>query len=250
MKHKFISLWLSFALFGFCYWTVEISLGVLLSIWSFILALYLLIKNKLPSKKHILISLILTILVSISYIGLNTEPSTILLNSVFSGISTLFCSLAVFSVMEKNTDIKFIERNKIGSTIIIAITIGVILSVFNSLLMMGNTPVDFEISVWRLLACLNPAIFEEMSGRAIFMAYCLYKIGNEKPSKFCSFTMIFMMSVPHTFSHGYGVIETLVLLVLFGLPLTVLQRKRGITSAMISHGTIDAIRFTIWGLVL
>ena len=61
-------------------------------------------------------------------------------------------------------------------------------------------------------------------------------------------TMYFMMIVPHTVIHGYGLIPTLILCVLFGLPFALLQRKRDIASAMISHGIVDAVRFTLTGI--
>lgn len=35
---------------------------------------------------------------------------------------------------------------------------------------------------------------------------------------------------------------------LFGLPFALLQRKRDLTSAMVSHGFVDAVRFTLFGL--
>ena len=38
------------------------------------------------------------------------------------------------------------------------------------------------------------------------------------------------------------------LCVLFGLPFALLQRKRDITTAMISHGIVDAVRFTLLGI--
>ena len=60
--------------------------------------------------------------------------------------------------------------------------------------------------------------------------------------------MWFMMCVPHTVAHGYGILETILLCILFGLPFAVLQRKRDVTSAMVSHGVVDAVRFTIFGL--
>lgn len=80
--------------------------------------------------------------------------------------------------------------------------------------------------------------------------FCLYKIGDEKPTKFQQFTMWFMMCFPHTVAHGYDIIGTIMLCILFGLPFTILQRKRDIASAMISHGLVDAVRFAIFGLGL
>ena len=77
-----------------------------------------------------------------------------------------------------------------------------------------------------------------------------YVIGEEKPTKFQTFTMWFMMCFPHTAAHGYDIVSTVILCVLFGLPFTLLQRKRDLASAMISHGLVDAVRFTVFGLGL
>ncbi|MBQ9136192.1 MAG: hypothetical protein IJX66_08895 [Lachnospiraceae bacterium] len=253
MKGKFISLWIPFLLYFFCYMTMEVELGVLLSIWTTGLAIYLLIKNKLPSKKEILLSIVFAVLVSVAYLGLGRGVGVVLTNGIMSGIPTLFCSLAVFSVMQKRTDIKVVLRDKKYAPLIsigIAIVVGALLSVLNCFLMKGSNPLDFGISVSRLVVCLNPAIYEEMACRAIFMAFCLYVIGDKKPTKFQQFTMWFMMCVPHTVAHDYDIISTVLLCVLFGLPFTFLQRKRDITSAMISHGLVDAVRFTIFGLGL
>ena len=65
---------------------------------------------------------------------------------------------------------------------------------------------------------------------------------------FQKFTMYFMACVPHAAVHGYPIKETIVLCVLFGLPFTILQKKRDITSAMISHGLVDAVRFMVTGI--
>lgn len=251
MKYKFTSLWIMFLMYFFCYMTMEIELGVLLSVWTSGLAIYLIIKNKLPSKKRVIISVVLAILVSVAYLGLNMGKSVVLVNGIISGIPTFLCSIAVFSIMEKSNDIRFIVKNKKFSiliSIVIAISIGVILSFINYFLMRDSNHLDFEVSFSRFIVCLNPAIYEEIACRAIFMAFCLYKIGEEKPTKFQQFTMWFMMCFPHTVAHGYNMINTILLCVLFGLPFTFLQRKRDIVSAMISHGIVDAVRFTIFGL--
>ncbi len=59
-----------------------------------------------------------------------------------------------------------------------------------------------------------------------------------------------MMCFPHTVVHGYEMVSTILLCILLGLPFMILQRKRDITSAMISHGMVDAMRFMIFGLGL
>lgn len=116
--------------------------------------------------------------------------------------------------------------------------------------MKGDNNVDFELNFSRILVCLNPAVFEEIVCRAVFYAFGLYAVGTEKATRFQQFTIWFMMCFPHTLAHGYDIVSTILLCFLFGLPFAVLQRKRDITSAMISHGVVDAVRFTIFGLGL
>ena len=79
------------------------------------------------------------------------------------------------------------------------------------------------------------------------MAFCVWYADGEM-NFYQKFTMYFMMCVPHAAVHGYQLIETIVLCVLFGLPFAILQRKRDIASAMISHGIVDAVRFTLMGI--
>ena len=248
---RLIPLWIIFLLYSFCLMTMEMNFGILLSVWASGLAVFLLIKTKLPSKKGIIISIIFAVLVSIAYLGIRAEISSLVINGLLNGVPAFLCSLAVFSVKEKCGGMRFISTDKKYSplvSILIAIAVGAVLSVVNYFLMKGSNTVDFEINISRLTVCLSPAIYEEIVCRAIFMAFCLYIAGSEKPTKFLTFTMWFMMCVPHTAAHGYDIAGTVVLCVLFGLPFTFLQRKRDISSAMISHGLVDAVRFTIFGL--
>lgn len=136
-------------------------------------------------------------------------------------------------------------------SILIAAAVGTVLSFVNYILMTGNgasMPVDFEISLSRLVICLNPAIYEEIVCRAVFMAFGAYALQEGKATAFQQFTIWFMMCFPHTLAHNYDMVSTVILCLLFGLPFAVLQKKRDIASAMISHGLVDAVRFTIFGL--
>lgn len=249
---KFIPLWIMFLVFGFCCITMKMDLWMLLSVWAAGLSIFLLVKTKLPSKKSIIISAVLAILVSIAYLGIRAELST-LFNGLARGVPTFLCSLAIFSVMEKLGGIKLISTDKNFSpliSIIIAIAVAAMLSVINYFLMKNDNTADFGISVSRLIVCLSPAIYEEIVCRAIFMAFSLYVIGEKNPTKFQTFSMWFMMCFPHTAAHGYDIVSTVLLCVLFGLPFTILQRKRDLTSAMVSHGLVDAVRFTLFGFGL
>ena len=212
------------------------------------LSIYLLIKNKMPSKKYVIISVIFAILSMVAYLGYQQNPF-ILIYGLRAGIPTLLASFAVFSVMEKNGDYKLLSHETRISpliSVLIAIASGAILSVINTLI--SGQEIKFQFSLLKLLICFNPAIYEEMACRAIFMAFCVYCTRDTDKNIFDIITMYFMMIVPHTVIHGYGLIPTLMLCVLFGLPFALLQRKRDITTAMISHGIVDAVRFTLLGI--
>ena len=209
----------------------------------------LLIKSGLPSKKSIWISIILSVMATVAFLGYQLNPGILIYGFSLSGIPTLFTSLAVFSVMEKQGGYELFSRKKKGGivgSIIIALVVGFVLAIIN--VFMNSEPINYKFSFSGLLFSLNPAIFEEIAGRAIFMAYCVYFSHGQKMGKFSIFTMYFMMCMPHTVVHGYGLVETIILCVLFGLPFTILQCKRDIGSAMISHGIVDIVRFMVFGM--
>ena len=242
--------------------TMEISAWALLSIWSVGLPIYILAKTRLPSKKGILASVILAALVSVAYLGIQMGLKVVVLNGVGAGLPTLLCSLAVFSLIEEKVGIKMISTGRKHAplaSLVTAIAVGAMLSIINYFLMKDSNTIDFKITISRLVVCLSPAIYEEIACRAIFMAFGLYAVHKEllrghasapkeKATKFQQFTIWFMMCVPHTAAHGYDIISTILLCILFGVPFAILQRKRDITSAMISHGIVDAVRFIIFGL--
>ena len=256
MKKHNIVLWICFILLLACrlvlkggnfpYWSVLAAITSGLSI-------FLIAKNKLPSKKYVIISIVFAILSTLAYLGYQQDPF-ILIYGLRAGIPTLLSSFAVFSVMEKKGGYKILSHETRWSplvSILIAVATGIILSIINTLI--SGQKINFEFSLLKLLVCLNPAIYEEMACRAIFMAFCVYFTSNENSQEkrmnvFDLITMYFMMIVPHTVIHGYGLIPTLILCVLFGLPFALLQRKRDIASAMISHGIVDAVRFTLTGI--
>ena len=113
--------------------------------------------------------------------------------------------------------------------------------------MKSNGQIEFAITLQRLAIVLSPAIYEEIVCRAIFMAFCIYIFG-PAPTKFQIFTMWFMMTFPHTLAHHQNLMATVILCILFGLPFALLQKKRDIFSAMVSHGLVDAVRFALFGI--
>ena len=245
-------LWLVFAFFSAAYFLVEKQFFQLLSLCGSGLAIYLLIKNKLPSAKYVIISICFALAVSLCYLAFRFNFGTFIFQTLTTGLPTFLCSLAVFSVMEKCGGFFLIHKNEDGRSglalsLLIAILTGAVLSFINYLLMKSNGQINFAITLQRLVIVLSPAIYEELVCRAIFMAFCIYIFG-PAPTKFQIFTMWFMMTFPHTLSHHQNLFATLILCVLFGLPFAILQKKRDIFSAMVSHGLVDAVRFVLFGI--
>ena len=246
-----ISIWITFAIFFGIYVTKMFNLWLVLIAWTTGLSIYLLIKNKLPSEKYIILSITLAAIASAAYLGYAFK---FYLQIPITFVNCLLASLAVFSVMEKYGEYDLIKTDKKSSTLIsvlIGIAVGVGLGLINLLLAKGSSmKVDFAITLPRIIVSLNPGINEEISSRAIFMAFFVYKFTaqNKAPTKIQRFSMWFMMTVPHCYAHGYPFFDSLILLVLFGLPFAFLQRKRDLTSAMLSHALVDLIRFVVVGL--
>ena len=203
-------------------------------------------------------SIIFGIAVSLCYLAIQMNVMVVVHQGLLVGLPTIICSLAVFAVMEKldyqNEKPYYLLRSTGNRPLYqdILISLGIaagtsaVLAVINFLLGKTHSTVNFAITLSRLSICLSPAIFEEMVCRAAFMAFCLYLF--RKPTKLQLFTMWFMMIVPHTLAHHYKLIESLMLCIIFGLPFAILQKKRDLTSAMVSHGLVDAIRFCIFGI--
>lgn len=247
----YIVLWILFGIMVF--WEEAFITDIKsISIISVVIPIVILVKNKMPSKKYIILSIVFMVLSVVAYLGVQLHPTVLIWGFFTAGISTLLSSLAVFSVMEKQGGYEMVSKKNKHSllvSILIGVVSGGLLSVINTFLgVMSGGEMAFDFSIMKLLVCFNPAIYEEMAGRAIFMAYCIYYAGRKKMNGFQVFTMYFMMIIPHSYVHGYGLDATIMLGLLFGLPFAILQRKRDIVSAMISHGFVDAVRFTLFGI--
>lgn len=227
----------------------------LLSVWSILCSVYLLIRHKLPAKKGIICSVVISGLFLLS--GVNAFQPQFLITVCCVFLSTC----AVFSTYDawKECGLVFF-RNKTGldlsKSIGIGIAIGLLWGLLNYLMMKTNNPVAYGNPVESLLIALNPAILEEIAFRAVFAAICI-SCWDGYITRYRSFAIWIMMIVPHALVHTVenfrsGVIEGLITLtllsVLFGLPFAVLQRKRDLLSAMIAHGVVDFVRFMIFGL--
>ena len=137
-------LWLSFIVFAAAYFVFEQQFFSVLAIWGTALAIFLLVKNKVPATKYILISVCFSLAVSLCYLAIARTVSVLLFQGLTTGIPTLLCSLAVFSVMEKRGGFYMIRskangRSGFALSLLIAILTGALLSFINYLLMNGST---------------------------------------------------------------------------------------------------------------
>lgn len=222
------------------YWEVLQGVAIILSI-------IILVKCKLPSKKYILVSIFLAVLVDVSYLGAVRNPK-VLVYGLIPALTTLISAFAVFSVMEKCGGFVFISHKGKHPVIISIILSGIVTAVLLAIcFLLSNNEKHFSFSIWKLIICLNPGIFEEMAGRAIFMAYFI-AFSKDEMKFFEKFSMYFLMAMPHAMVHGKGIIETVLLFIMFGLTFSVLQKKRDILTPIISHGVYDAIMFMLTGL--
>ena len=150
MKKHDVVLWLLFAVLLFIRCTVSITYWMVLALISSGIAVILLAKNKMPSKKYIIISSVLAIISTVAYLGYERSPS-VLLYGLTAGIPTLISSLAVFSVMEKTGGYTLLSGKRRYSaifSIMIAVSVGAFLSVVNILL--SGDQVQFNFSIWNL----------------------------------------------------------------------------------------------------
>ncbi len=244
MKKGFISLWVVFVLLILAKLSGSSNLpGLIALIWSGALSVFLIIKNGLPSKKGIIVSAVLTALVFLS--GLTRDLSN---GTVIFTVLTLLSSLAVISVGEKTEGVKLI-RSADAKSILISVLIGtavaVPLIIINTLLNTEGTMAP-DISLMKIFWAVKPGISEDMAMRAVFMAFCVYLTKNNM-TKAQTITMYIMMSLPHGLMHDMNIFSCVLASIIFGLPFSLLQRKRDITSAMTAHFLVDAVRFIIFG---
>lgn len=231
-----------------------------LSILSLIVSVVLLVKNHFPKRKYLILSSVLTLLYLVS--------NTFIFNAfaVIQGIILFLSCCASCSVFEKceENSLRWIRRkNKrdVLVSIIIGIVSGILWGCINYFLMRGSNPAVQTNVIKALITSLNPAILEEVAYRSVFFAFCLSMAGGELAGKFQRFTGWCMMIIPHIlphmrFSMTNSIIESvlswLISLVLyiavFGFVFAFLQKKRDVASAMIAHGTVDWIRFCIFGI--
>lgn len=264
MRKNWIA-WMLFAVYAASYFAINV-LGVdrqysvlLLIVFSFVVSLYLLVKNGFSSKKGIVISGLLTVIYVVS------KTYSMNLFVVFQSVNVFLSSVVSCKVMEMYPSkslrwLKSTKRSQVIVSVLIGLVTGVIWGVINIFLMKSSgNPVNRGSVIKSFIESLNPAVFEEVTCRTLFGALVLSLNKGFLSTKFSKFTCWFMMIVPHVIPHMVfslengliiGIVEWIVILLLyvlvFGILFTALQKKRDITSAMVAHGVVDFIRFVIF----
>lgn len=128
----------------------------------------------------------------------------------------------------------------------IGIILGIILGIINMKLRADVASPAFTLDA--LAWALKAGIWEEVGIRYVFYALGILILKGSPKTKDQSVLLYILMAAPHTLGHGLmDPISFIVLMALFGLPMSILQRKVDLTSAIIMHTLIDLIRFVAFG---
>ncbi len=260
-------MWILFGIYFVCYALICIfsqdqSLNwILLSAFSFVLSVLLLIKYRFPEKKKFILPAIFTAIYMISQIF------NFGIFSVIQGILVFIATTACITVFtNEECGLPWIRNQKKSSVLIsigIGILAGVVWGIVNLLLMKGNYEVTESNILFAFVYALNPAVVEEIAYRTVFYAFCLSLCKGKIQTKGQLFTVYFMMIVPHVLPHlmfayvdgilfglASWLVNLILYIVIFGVLFAVLQKKRDVASAMIAHSIVDFIRFCFFGLPL
>ena len=230
----------------------------IIKVCVFALSVVMLMKYKLPEKKQIIISIVFGLLMFVPYVSMAGIKAFL---AIDVPAVTFLSSMAFFSISKKYPEnaIPLLKSNSCKSifiSIFVGIAVGIVWGIGN-LFLNSNEP-NPNISIINFIVPLNPGIYEEIAFRAFIFAACLHFMKGEMVTKAQRFTYWFMMIIPHVLVHTPdifiengivgGMMTTIILTALFGLPFAFLQRKRDLTSAMIAHGVVMIIFFNVYGI--
>ncbi|WP_286783069.1 type II CAAX prenyl endopeptidase Rce1 family protein [Streptococcus sp. UBA4344] len=265
---KLNRVWLSFLIYLLFFWLGSLILNQKQLVWL-LLEFYVLVIDSFILWKYYRYLQPKHLIISGGLCGLYILSELIHLTplSIFNIVLVFLSACAVMGVFAQKTKgaLKWFKGNSgqsVATSIGIGIFVGLIWGAINCLLMLGSNPLQPSSVFKAFLLSLSPAIIEEIAYRTVFYAFCLSMVSGQKlQSKGQELTAYVMMTIPHILPHtvecfknGFlsGLLEWLISVVLylliFGLVFAFLQRKRDIASAMIAHGTVDFMRFCLFGL--
>ncbi len=147
---------------------------------------------------------------------------------------------------------------RILTSVLFGIGIGIPLGIFNVLMAVsGNMmTINLQSPLWAAAYALLPGISEEVIFRYFIFALCVFLLKDNLESRKIRYICITIMVLPHVLLHlpdtfltnpVNGLISMVMLSLLFGLPMAVLQLRRGLESAIAMHWFIDFLRFFLLG---
>ena len=272
MKAKgLIKIWGMFALYAILFVLVTFgnlrigddatqTMWNILSFFIIVLAVVMLVKYRLPSRKQIIVSAIFGMLMFVPFVSM---AGVIAFLAVRVPLVTFLSALAFFSISNHHSENTIVLlKNKSVKSVVVTISIGLIVGIVWGTIniFLNNDQPAPHFALINFLVPLNPGIYEEMAFRAFIFATCLHFMRGEIVTKWQRFTVWFMMVIPHVFPHTpdmfieqgvvSGIIAMAILSFVFGVPFAILQRKRDLTSAMIAHGVVMIIFFSMFGITM
>ncbi|TVP82626.1 MAG: CPBP family intramembrane metalloprotease [Alkalicoccus sp.] len=218
------------------------------SILVFVLSLFIIIKYKSFAYKHVIPAVILGLLA-----GIINPPAGVVTVAGYLAAQMIFSERSSKIVMVRSFSLR-----QLFLSIGLGLSAGGILGGINIWMAMtgGMEPVSASV-IPAFIAAFNPGIYEEVSFRFFVYAFCLFLI-NQMRTRTEKLICLGIISVPHVLLHlpdvlleqGVGAFfqSFIFLLLLFGLPLAILQLKRDLLSAMTAHYVIVLLRFIVFGV--
>lgn len=147
---------------------------------------------------------------------------------------------------------RYIQEDKVSGakpsvSIGLGVILGIVLGIFN--VKMAGADLDFKFSGLAISSALQAGIWEEVSMRFFFYALGVYILKSDAKTTLEKVLFYILMICPHVLGHGTMDFESFAFMALFfGLPMTIVQRKVDLRSAIILHTVIDLIRFFSLGV--
>ena len=137
----------------------------------------------------------------------------------------------------------------------LGVLLGLPLAVLNVLYFVLTGPGDgWQPVLLQAAAALRPAVLEEVVFRFFVINLCVALAGDKLPRRVLLIGTMILATVPHALYHGAGGLVhntfgylafSLVLALVFGLPMAYVQWRRGLEAAIGLHWVIDFVRFWV-----
>lgn len=127
----------------------------------------------------------------------------------------------------------------------------ILLTVLNSIWIIQDTPINFSFRISAISAGLIASIPEEVLFRYLVFALCVFIRKGKTFSKNQSILCYLILIIPHVLMHfpiGEITVIDFGLMCIFGVVLTLIQRKSSLALAIIVHFIIDFCRILIFGI--